>query len=142
MSRATRLNMAFIAKGLRAQRLGKVAAPGGHFGALQLLADVGARFRVPEGGGRGTDPRWTERRLVPLSSRTLGRLEKISAQARRQDGLAVGPMQVAAVLLERMTDRLSLEEAEALVRPLRRPMPGSPGTGRRTTEHDRLRKNR
>ena len=38
-----------------AKRRGKVAASGGYFGAIQLLADIEARFRVPPGGaGRRT----------------------------------------------------------------------------------------
>lgn len=63
----TRLNMDKIAKGVGAERRGKVASAGGYFGAMQLLADMETRFRVPSGGGRPTDPRWTERRLVPLT---------------------------------------------------------------------------
>jgi hypothetical protein len=55
-----------IAKGLGAQRQGKVVAKGGYFGGLQLLADIEARFRVPERGGRATDRTWTE-------DETLGR---------------------------------------------------------------------
>ena len=61
----TRLNMDKIARGLRAERRGKVAAPGGYFGAMQLLAEIETRFRVPSGGGRPTDASWTERCLVP-----------------------------------------------------------------------------
>jgi hypothetical protein len=45
-----RLDMGKIARGLGAERRGKVVASGGYFGAIQLLADVEARFRVP--------PRW------------------------------------------------------------------------------------
>ena len=54
-----------IAKELGAERKGKVAASGGYFGAMQLVADVEARLLVPAGGGRRTDPQWTERRLIP-----------------------------------------------------------------------------
>ncbi len=32
------------------------------------------RFRLPAGGGRATDPDWTERRLVPLAHVTASRL--------------------------------------------------------------------
>ena len=73
-----RPNMDKIAKGLRAERRGKVASAGGHFGAQELLAEVEVRFRVPAGGGRSTDPNWTERRLVPLTPRTLQRLEELA----------------------------------------------------------------
>jgi hypothetical protein len=48
----TRLDMNKIAKGLGAKRRGKAAASGGYFGAMQLLADIETRFRVPSGGGR------------------------------------------------------------------------------------------
>ena len=46
-----RLDMNKIARGLRAERRGKVAAPGGYFGAVQLAAEIEARFRAPPGGG-------------------------------------------------------------------------------------------
>lgn len=67
------LNMDKIAAALGAESRGKVSAAGGYFGALQLVADIEGRFRVPAGGGRPTDPRWIERRLVPLAHpRTAG----------------------------------------------------------------------
>ena len=116
----TLLDMDKIAKGLSADRRGTVSSTGGYFGAMQLLADVEARFRVPAGGGRPTDPDWTERRLVPLASRTLKRLEEIAAKVREHGGVSVEPMQLAALLLEKTTDDLSQDEAENLVRPKRR----------------------
>ena len=91
----TPLDMDRIAKDLGADRRGKVSARGGYFGALQLAAEVAARFRVPEGGGRATDPSWSEQRLVRLSPKTLEQLEKLAAQTH------ASPMQVAALLLER-----------------------------------------
>ena len=115
-----RLDMNKIARGLCAQRRGKVSATAGYFGAVQLLADVDARFRVPTGGGRATDPDWTERRLVPLAPRTLERLEAITARVRTRNGVSVQPMQLAALLLERSAERLSTDEAEALVDTRRR----------------------
>ena len=90
----TLLNMDKIAQGLGAERRGKVAAAGGYFGAVQLVADIEARFRVPAGGGRATDPRWTERRLVPLAPKTLERLEAITARVREHGGVNVEPMQL------------------------------------------------
>lgn len=116
----TQLDMDKIAKGLGAERGGKVAASGGYFGAMQLLADIEARFRVPAGGGRPTDPDWTERRLVPLAPRTLERLEEIAARVREHGGVSVEPMQLAALLLEKTTEGLSEDDAENLVRPKRR----------------------
>jgi hypothetical protein len=115
-----RLDMDKIARGLGAERRGKVAASAGYFGALALLADVETRFRVPSGGGRPTDPGWTERRLVPLAPRTLKRLEEIAAKIRAHGAVSVEPMQLAGLLLEKKTDELSEREAERLVRPKRR----------------------
>ena len=89
------LDMERIAKELGAVRQGKVSSRGGYFGALQLAAEVAARFRVPEGGGRATDPSWSEQRLVRLSPKTLQQLEQLAEQAH------ASPMQVAALLLER-----------------------------------------
>jgi hypothetical protein len=88
------LDMERIAKALGAERGGKVSARAGYFGALQLAAEVAARFRVPEGGGRATDPSWSEQRLVRLSPKTLELLEKLAEQSH------ASPMQVAALLLE------------------------------------------
>ena len=89
------LDMERIAKELGAKRQGKVSSRGGYFGALQLAAEVAERFRVPVGGGRATDPSWSEQRLVRLSPKTLEQLEKIAEQVH------ASPMQVAALLLER-----------------------------------------
>ena len=115
----TQLDMDKIAKGLGAERRGKVTSTGGYFGAMQLLADIEARFRVPTGGGRPTDPGWTERRLVPLAPKTLERLEEIAAKVREHGGVSVEPMQLAALLLEKTTEDLSEAEADRLVRPKR-----------------------
>ena len=114
------LDMDKIARGLGAERQGKVTASGGYFGALQLLADIEARFRVPSGGGRPTDTRWTERRLIPLAPRTLKRLEEIAVKVRAHGGVNVEPMQLAALLLEKKAKEVSEGEAENLFRPKRR----------------------
>jgi hypothetical protein len=74
---------------------------------------------VPSGGGRPTDPGWTERRLLPLAPKTLKKLEEMSAKV-REHGMNVEPMQLAALLIEKTAEHLSEEEAEALVRPKRR----------------------
>jgi hypothetical protein len=112
----TQLDMDKIARGLGAERRGKVTASGGYFGAIQLLTDIEVRFRVPAGGGRPTDAAWTERRLVPLAPGTLKRLEEIAAKVREQGGVSVEPMQLAAILLEKKTEELSEGEAKNLVR--------------------------
>ena len=114
------LDMNKIARGLGAERKGDVSATGGYFGAMQLLADVEARFRVPLGGGRATDPGWTERRLVPLAPRTLERLEAITKRVKARGGVCVEPMQLAALLLEKTTEQLSEDEAKDLVSARRR----------------------
>jgi len=99
------MDMERIAKELGAERRGKVSPGEGYFGALQLAAEVAARFRVPEGGGRPTDPSWSEQRLVRLSPKTLEQLEKLAEQAH------ASPMQVAALLLERAVQTVSQEQA-------------------------------
>jgi|SRR5215813_3028227 len=114
------LDMNKIAKGLGAERRGKVRAAGGYFGAMQLLGDIEARFRAPSGGGRPTDPAWTERRLLPLAPRTLKRLEQIAAKVRERSGASLEPMQLAALLIEKTAEQLSEEEAEELTRAKRR----------------------
>ena len=114
---SARINMDRVARGLGAQRRGEVQSEGGYFGALQLAADVQARFHVPARGGRPTDPSWTERRLVPLAPRTLARLEQLTAEVRTHAGVNVEPMQLAAVILERTTERLTEDEVEELVQP-------------------------
>ncbi len=100
----TSLDMERIAKELGAERRGKVSSRGGYFGALQLAAEVAARFRVPEGGGRATDPSWSEQRLVRLAPKTLEQLEKIAEQAH------ASPMQVAALLLEQAVQAVVSQE--------------------------------
>jgi len=111
-----RLDMDKIARSLGAKRRGKVAASGGYFGAVQLLAEVEARFRVPSRGGRATDPTWTERRLVPLAPKTLTRLEELAATIREQCHVSIEPMQVAGLLLEKSAERVNDEEAGHLLR--------------------------
>ncbi len=101
----TTLDMERIAKALGAERRGKVSPRGGYFGALQLAAEVTARFRVPEGGGRATDPSWSEQRLVRLSPKTLEQLQQLAEQAH------ASPMQVAALLLERAVHTVTQEQA-------------------------------
>lgn len=99
------LDMDQIAKDLEAERSGKVASRGGYFGAVQLAAEVAARFRVPIGGGRPTDPSWNEQRLVRLSTATLARLEELAEKAH------ASPMQIAAILLEQAVQTAAVQEA-------------------------------
>ena len=110
------LDMEKIAKDLGAERRGKVASGGGFFGALQIAEEVRARFRVPVKGGRATDPTWSERRLVPLKPDTLARLEALAVELQKQSNVGVGPMQLAAMLLERSLETMSERETEELLR--------------------------
>ena len=108
------LDMEKIAKGLGGVRRGAVKATGGHFGAHALAAEVADRFKVPENGGRSTDPGWTERRQLPLRPETLQRLERLSAKISAEIGAEIHPMQLAAVLLEKLTQDTSDDEALGL----------------------------
>jgi len=55
MNRKPTLDMEKIARRLGALRRGTVTSRGGYFGALQLAAEVQARFGVPERGGPRSD---------------------------------------------------------------------------------------
>jgi len=101
-----RLNMDKIAKALGAERKGKVHASAGYFGAAQLVAEIEERFRIPPGGGRPTDPQWTEKRLVGLSPDTLERLSQIASEIRTSTQIHLNAMQVAALLLEKAIAQL------------------------------------
>ena len=110
-----RIDIDKIAKGLRAERRGKIAVSGGQFGAMQLVAEVQARFRVPTGGGRATDPSWKTRRLVPLKEQTLKRLERLAQEIGEKRHMHIEPMQVAAMLLERTLVNVTEEDAKKIV---------------------------
>lgn len=110
-----RIDIDKVAKGLGAERRGSVAVGHGYFGAMQLAADVQARFRVPKGGGRATDPSWTARRLLPLAEESLQRLEDLAHTIEEKRQIRIEPMQVAALLLQRTLDRVTEEEAENIV---------------------------
>jgi len=104
-----------IARGLGAQRRETKRATGGYFGAMQLVADVRTRFKTPKGGGRATDPAWTERRVLPLAEQTLSRLESLAQRVGTAENVRVEPMQVAAIILERTLEHMSDEDAGRLL---------------------------
>ena len=104
-----------IAKGLGAERRGTLPATGGYVGAMQLAAEVQAKFRVPKGGGRPTDPTWTERRSLPLTVQTLKRLERLAKKVAAKQHLHVEPMQIAALLLKKTIETLREEEVVQLI---------------------------
>jgi hypothetical protein len=115
MKRQPKLDTRRIAKALGAEHRGKVSAKGGHFGAMQLVAEIQSRFHVPEGGGRATDPQWTERRLIPLAPKTLTRLGQI-AKKLEDEGIVIAPLQLAGILLERAAGEVDERDAERLAR--------------------------
>lgn len=57
------------------------------------------RFQKPKGGGRAADRAAKTRRLVRMSQGTLERLSRLARHFSRP-GRTIGPMQVAAVLIE------------------------------------------
>ena len=120
MKRKRDLDSDKIARGLGARKKGKAYPTGGYPGAAQLAAEVQARFQVPPGGGRPTDPSWSDKRLVPIAPRTLKRLERIAKRLHKDTGIRVEPMQLAAILLETTAETLATEDAEKLVRSRRR----------------------
>lgn len=73
----------------------------GYFGAIELAAEVRRRFQAPTGGGRATDPGWTARRLIPMRSGTLARLEELAKEVSRYATRRVEPLQLAALIIER-----------------------------------------
>ena len=109
-----------IAKGLRARKAGKVYSTSGYTGAAQLAAEVRERFEVPDGGGRPTDPSWSDKRLVPIVPRTLERLQGIAKRLHDETGIRVEPMQLAAILLETTADQIDAEDLDKLVTAPRR----------------------
>ena len=104
-----------IAKGLGAKKRGQIYATGGYPGAAQLAAEVRERFRVPDGGGRPTDPSWSDKRLVPVAPETLERLQRIAKRLQEETGIRVEPMQLAAILLETTADQIEAEDLDRLV---------------------------
>lgn len=117
MKRSTKLDMNKIAQALGAERRGPIKASSGHFGAMQLVAEVQARFQTPTSGGRSTDPEWTDRRLVPLAPKTLSHLERLAKAVSEQGGVRVSPLQVAALLLERATEDVDDQTVSELTKP-------------------------
>lgn len=115
MKQKPKLDTKRIAKALAAEHRGRVSARGGYFGAMQLVAEIQLRFQVPKGGGRATDPRWTERRLVPLAPETLTRLSQLTKKL-EDEGIVIAPLQLAGLLLERAAGEVDEQAAEKLAR--------------------------
>ena len=102
-----RIDMDKIARGLGAERRGKVAAPGSYFGAIQLLADIEVRFRVPPGGGRPTDATWTE-----LASRPVRAANAEAAGGDRGEGAGARGRERRANAARRASSREESRGAE------------------------------
>jgi hypothetical protein len=105
--KAKRIDHGRLARNLGATIRGRVSAGAGYFGALQVAEEVRRRFRHPQGGGRARDPRWTEKRLLPVRPETLARLEQLADRVSDVVEHRVDPLQVAALLVERDLDQLS-----------------------------------
>ena len=116
MKHPTKLDPKTIAKALGAEHRGKVTAKSGHFGAMQIVAEIQSRFQVPEKGGRATDPHWTERRLVPLAPKTLTRLNRLARRLHDEQGIVIAPLQLAALLLEYAAGEVGERAAGKLAR--------------------------
>lgn len=95
-------NVQKIAEGLGAKIVGKVPyTGGGAFGAARL-AEIMKQRLVPSAGkraGRPANPAWDQRPKVPMSKKTLRRLQKLAQQASTKER-KVTAMQIAAQLLE------------------------------------------
>jgi hypothetical protein len=80
---------------------------GGAFGMARLAAELAARLEPGQGQrpGRPTDPSWTYHRKIPMSEKTIRRLEEI-AKSVSVGGRSVSPMQVAAQLLEEKLEQV------------------------------------
>jgi hypothetical protein len=108
--KAKSIDHARLSRNLGSIVRGRVAAGAGYFGALQVAEEVRRRFQTPQGGGRARDPRWTEKRLLPIRPETLARLAKLADRVSEVVEHRVDPLQVAALLVERDLDRLSQAE--------------------------------
>ena len=95
-------NIRKVAAALGARVTGRVPEVGpGAFGAARLAAALRERLVASAGRrpGRPTDPAWTQHPKVPMSDKTLERLELLSRKLSTPDR-RISPMQVAAHLLE------------------------------------------
>jgi uncharacterized protein (DUF2384 family) len=73
----------------------------GKLDATQLAHQVRRRFRTPTTGGRGRDPLWTAKRLMPVRRRTLALLQELASAVSQIVEHRVEPLQMAALLVER-----------------------------------------
>jgi hypothetical protein len=101
-------NVRKIAKALGA-KIGEPVSDtgGGAFGIAWLTAELSSRLEPIQGKrpGRPSDPSWVYSRKVPMSEKTLARLEELARTVSTTER-KVSPMQVAAQLLEESIGRL------------------------------------
>jgi hypothetical protein len=94
------LDHAKLARNLGSQPRGRVPSKSGYFGALELAAEVRRRFKSPATGGRATDWDWTAKRLIPMRTDTLARLQELAKEVSRYAKCRVEPLQLAALIIE------------------------------------------
>lgn len=94
------LDHAKLARNLGSQPRGRVPSKSGYFGALELAAEVRRRFKSPATGGRATDWGWTAKRLIPMRTETLVRLQELAKEVSRYAKCRVEPLQLAALIIE------------------------------------------
>jgi len=99
-------------RALRAHYRGRTGPSLYPFSAMMLLVDIKAHFTVPSGGGRPTNPRWTQRSSIRLAPETLRRLEEIATAFRGKGDVRIESMQLGALLLERITELLDHDAIE------------------------------
>lgn len=96
-----RIDQAKLAKNLGSKPKGTITPKPGYLGAVQLAHEVRRRFRTPTTGGRGRDPGWTAKRLMPVRRETLARLQELARVVSQIVEYRVEPLQVAALIVER-----------------------------------------
>lgn len=93
------IDLTRVGQVMGAELVGRVAVRGGGFGSLPLAVGAQVGMRTPSSGGRATDPRWTEKRLVPFAPSTLEWLKEESVRL-SESGVSVAPFQIAARIIE------------------------------------------
>jgi len=89
-----KIDMDRIGMGIGASGGGNVSAKGGYFCTrCSFLRTSKPKFRVPAGGGRTTEPRWTERRAAAPRLPTLA-VGDITSWVRSTGGINSNPMQL------------------------------------------------
>jgi len=96
-----KIDQAKLAKNLGSKPKGTITTRPGYLGAVELAYEVRRRFKTPMTGGRGRDPGWTVKRLMPVRRETLTRLQELARAVSQLVDYRVEPLQVAALIVER-----------------------------------------